>query len=113
MKFIDSIRKMSSEVIDDLKWPYRVKTIERAAESLIGSVDILKIDTEQAIINLRKELTSVKDENQAKEIFQKIGEAQLKLEETRHFADIIASEKATLFGDAPSETVSPVGFAAQ
>ena len=99
MKVIEKIRKMTAEVIDDLKWPLRLAAIKRAADSLIGKTEEERINTDQKIIDLHKKLTAIKDESEAKAIWKEIAIARIELEEIEHFSAIVKEEQEKLFAD--------------
>jgi len=98
MKMIDKIRKATDEVIDELKWPLRVKQIERAAESFQDTIESDRLTSEQKLVDLQKKLTEVKTEDEARKIWKSIAEARIALEETDRLAQIVKKERDLLFG---------------
>lgn len=99
MTLIEKIRKSTDEVIEDLKWPLRLKMIKRAAESFTDAIEVERISSEQAIIDLRKKLTLCTDENAARGIWNQIATMRMKLEETEALAKIVKSEYNELMGE--------------
>ncbi len=99
MTLIEKIRKSTDEVIEDLKWPLRLKMIKRAAESFTDAIEAERITTEQKIIDLRKKLTTCKDEDTARKIWNEIAKARITLEETEALAKVVKSEFTELMAE--------------
>ena len=99
MKLIEKIRKSTDEMIEDIKWPLRLKMIVRAAESFTDAIESEKITTEQTIIDLRKKLTLCKDEESARKLWAQVAKARLEALETAELAKIVQAEFNELMSD--------------
>ena len=99
MTMIEKIRKSTDEVIEDLKWPLRLKMIKRAAESFTDAIESERLTSEQKIIDLRKKLTICKDEDSARKIWNDIAKARLELKATEELAVVVKDELKELLSE--------------
>lgn len=99
MKFIDKIRKMTAEAIEDAKWPLRLRGISRAFESVIDGADKASIEAEDKLTDLRKSLTAASEE-EARDIIKKIAAVKIELEEALHLVEVVKAERDTLNAEA-------------
>lgn len=102
MKVIDSIRKATEEIIDDMKWPGRKRGIARAFESVKDAVEAKKLEVEAQLIDLEKQLCGA-DETAAREIIKRMDDLDVEIEETEAMAARVAKRQERLFGDVKEE----------
>lgn len=100
---LDKIRKSTDEIMEDLKWPLRLKAINRAADSFEDAIESERITQDQVIIDLRKKLTTSKNEDEARKVWKQIAEARIKIQEAEKLAQIVKDERNYLSSEAKDE----------
>lgn len=104
MKFIDKLHTMADEAVEAIKWPFRRKAIERAADSVIDGSEEERLNVESKIVEYQRALTKASNEAEARETFKEIVGLRAELQEAEKLAEIAKKEKAVLFeADAKEE----------
>lgn len=103
MKMLEWIKKGTAEMVEGLKWPFRVKMIDRALESLIDGAEVARDRVECQLVEKRKALTTVTNEDEAKAVLKAILTLKAELAAAVEAAGYAAEEKTYLNSPAPKE----------
>lgn len=99
MKFIDSIRKMTEEALDDAKWIFRRKDIERAYSKLIDKAEESRVSSGAALLDLQRQLTKVDSQASAEAVIKEIASLEARIEAETAAAVRIQNQRDTMFSD--------------